>query len=335
MTMQILDSPSDDPRFNMAAEEYLMKETAGDYAFFYVNSPSVIIGKHQNAWAEINPAWMRRNGIPVIRRISGGGAVWHDRGNLNFSFILTGEEGKLVNFRQYASPVLEFLQELGIPAEFGKRNEMLVGGLKISGNAEHVHRKRVLHHGTLLFSSDLDMLRQALDAPSCRYRDRAVQSVPGSTANIRDFLEYPVDISEFRDRLLRHMLKEFGGSRLHTLNRADRARIAELVREKYSLWEWNIGYSPKYTFENAFEVGDLSLTVALEVERGIIRTCRLDAADPGKPGSDGILQGAPDTINLARDLAGKPHDPEGLRTVISSAGLVKPEWIDNFVEGLF
>ena len=172
--MLILDSPSTDPHFNLAAEEYLLKETDRDYAFFYINGPSIIIGKHQNAWAEINLPWTRKNNIPVVRRISGGGTVWHDEGNLNFSFVLTGEEGKLVNFREYAAPVLDFLVKLGIPAEFGKRNEIMVEGLKISGNAEHVFRKRVLHHGTLLFSSDLSQLKDALDTDPEEYQDKSI-----------------------------------------------------------------------------------------------------------------------------------------------------------------
>ena len=160
--MNILDSPYTDPRYNIAAEEYLLKETEDDYAFFYVNSPSLIIGKHQNSYSEINLEYIRSNRIPVIRRISGGGTVWHDMGNLNFSFILNGEEGKLVNFREYAQPVVDFLNTLGVKASFGSRNEILVEGLKISGNAEHIHRNRVLHHGTLLFNSDLDALKRSL-----------------------------------------------------------------------------------------------------------------------------------------------------------------------------
>ena len=123
MTMFILDSPSTDPYFNIAAEEYLLKATEGDFVFIYVNEPSIITGKHQNAYAEINLPYVLENNIPVVRRISGGGTVWHDPGNVNFSFILNGQEGKLVNFRQYATPVLTFLQSLRVPAEFGSRNE--------------------------------------------------------------------------------------------------------------------------------------------------------------------------------------------------------------------
>jgi hypothetical protein len=124
--MYILDSPSSDPHFNIATEEYLLKETTGDFTFIYVNDPSIIIGKHQNAYAEVNLPYILDNDIPLVRRISGGGTVWHDPGNVNFSFILNGKEGQLVNFREYTTPVLDYLRELKIPAEFGKRFIKLV-----------------------------------------------------------------------------------------------------------------------------------------------------------------------------------------------------------------
>ncbi len=336
MNMLILDSPSEDPRFNIAAEEYLLKETDHDYAFFYIDGPSIIIGKHQNAWAEINLPWTRRNNIPVIRRISGGGTVWHDRGNLNFSFILNGEKGKLVNFRQYATPILEFLKELGIPAAFGERNEILAGGMKISGNAEHVHRQRVLHHGTLLFSSDLEGLRQALDASPDLYQDKAVQSVRSRTANIRDFLDREMDISAFRRQLLGFIQRAFPGSERVEFRQAEIHWIETLAREKYSLWKWNIGYSPRYRLEREFILGQLKLRAELEVEKGRIKTISLSPAGQGSGDLDDILQTPAGSLeNLAGLLAGKDHDPDSLRAIIAADNLVKPQWIDNFVEGLF
>lgn len=275
MIMLILDSPSNDPRFNIAAEEYLMKETQGEYAFFYINDPSVIIGKHQNALAEINIPWIRQHEIPVIRRMSGGGTVWHDRGNLNFSFILNGQEGKLVNFRQYAGPVVEYLRGLGIGAEFGERNEILAGGLKISGNAEHIHRNRVLHHGTLLYSSDLSMLQNALDTDPDLYEDRAVQSIPCRVGNIRDLLDKPMDIAGFRRQLIANVMLHFQDSEIFALGERETGRIQELVLEKYSRWNWNMGYSPKYRLQREWMIGRILLKTELEVEKGHIKNCRL------------------------------------------------------------
>ena len=147
-----------DPYFNLAAEEYLLKSKNEDYFMLWRNEPSIVVGKHQNALAEIDLLYAREKGFKVARRISGGGTVFHDLGNLNFSFISNGEEGKLINYRKYATPIVEVLGMLGIEATFSKRDDILIEGMKISGNASHVYKQRVLHHGTLLFSSDLSDL---------------------------------------------------------------------------------------------------------------------------------------------------------------------------------
>ena len=153
-----------------------------------INDPSVIIGKHQAAHREVNTKFVTENKIPVIRRISGGGTVFHDQGNLNFTFIRQSEEGKQVDFRKYTRPVIDFLVSLGIDAKFEGKNDIKVDGLKISGNAEHVHRNRVLHHGTLLFSSSIDMLRNSIRTDKSCYTTRAVGSNPSSVMNLSEKL---------------------------------------------------------------------------------------------------------------------------------------------------
>ncbi len=254
--MLILDSPYTDPRYNIAAEEYLLKDTGEDYAFFYINEPSIIIGKHQNAYAEVNLGYIRKNHIKVIRRISGGGTVWHDRGNLNFSFIFNGEEGKQVNFKGYAQPVVNFLNELGVKASFGPRNEILVGDLKISGNAEHIHRKRVLHHGTLLFDSDLDALMQSLRVDPEKYKDKAIKSAKSEVTNIRESLGKKTHMKGFRSSIVKYFLEHHAGSSLFTLGSDDENRITKLVEEKYSRWTWNFGYSPRYRLTREWMLDD-------------------------------------------------------------------------------
>ncbi len=331
--MLILDSFSNDPRFNIAAEEYLLKERDEDFAFFYINKPSIIVGKHQNAWSEINHGWAWRNNIPVIRRITGGGTVWHDHGNLNFSFILNGEEGKLVNFREYAGPVLDYLLQLGIPAEFGDRNEMIVEGLKVSGNAEHVHRKRVLHHGTLLFSSDMNMLRKALDTDPNLYTDKSVQSVRSKTANIREFLYNTIEISDFRRGLLEYISKFYKNSEEYFLTYSDTSRIEELINEKYGLWSWNIGYSPKYNLEREIDLGSSRIRAELNVVKGQIRECNIQTLF-GVPERITTIE-IPNLEALAVQLTGIMHDPEAIRNLVETRELVQSEWIDTFVEGLF
>ena len=323
--MRLLDSPSTDPYFNIAAEEYLLKETDSDFAFIYANDPSIIIGKHQNAYAEINLPYIKEKQIPVVRRISGGGTVWHDPGNLNFSFILTGEEGRLVNFRQYAAPVLEYLQDLGVRAEFGSRNEILVDGKKISGNAEHVHRNRVLHHGTLLFSSDLQALGAALKVEKGKYRDKAVQSVRSSVANILDFLKPVTSMAAFRDGLALHLLEVFRGTEPYRLNEEDKARIWELVNLKYGTWEWNIAYSPRYSMKREFDWNGRQGVLSLDVEKGKIKMIQFTFDPELQEGFN----------RMAGILVGADHKPELIRSILSHSELASQGLIEHLIKVIF
>ena len=323
--MLILDSPYTDPRYNIAAEEYLLKETGEDYAFFYINEPSIIIGKHQNAYAEVNLDFVRKNQIKIIRRISGGGTVWHDRGNLNFSFILNGEEGKQVNFRGYAKPVVDFLNELGVKASFGPRNEILAGDFKISGNAEHIHRKRVLHHGTLLFDSDLDSLAQSLRVDLRKYQDKAVKSVRSEVSNVRESLGKQINMESFRSSLINYFLDIHKGSSLFILGGDDEYRIKVLAEEKYSSWSWNIGYSPRYRLIRECMLDDLAVSLNLSVEKGIIREIHLVSEGLDKRKCDAFMA----------QLTGAKHDPEIVDTVCREVALVKPDQIENFVYSFF
>jgi len=325
MTMLILDSPSTDPSFNIAAEEYLLKETDDDFAFIYVNDPSIIIGKHQNAYAEVNLSYIRENGIPLVRRISGGGTVWHDSGNVNFSFILNSKAGQQVNFREHAGPVLTYLQHLLIPAEFGKRNEILVAGKKVSGNAEHVYRNRVLHHGTLLFSSDLQALQKALAAAPGKYSDRAVRSVRSQVVNILDFLEPKISVSVFRNDLIVYLIGYFEGSARYELSGTDKERIGELVGQKYNTWQWNIGYSPKYRMSRKFDWNGKQVTVHLAVEKGKITEMEINPEDADRD----LFERLPAVMD------GVDHEPGQIRERLSASGLVSPLLIDYFVKTVF
>jgi lipoate-protein ligase A len=323
--MLILDSQSTDPYFNIAAEEFLLKERDGDFTFIYVNNPSIIIGKHQNAYAEINLPYILENGIPVVRRISGGGTVWHDPGNVNFSFILNGKEGQLVNFREYATPVLNFLQNLMIPAEFGSRNEILVEGKKISGNAEHVYRKRVLHHGTLLFSSDLFALEDALRTEHGKYQDRAVRSIRSKVVNIMDFLETGTDVSAFRKGLIGYLSGFFEDSQRYELSETDTLRIRDLVNQKYSTWKWNIGYSPRYKMTRESDWDGRPVMINMEVEKGRIKEIIIKSDD-----ADHEL-----FERLATVLTGVEHEPGEIGERMSEQGLDNPRLIDYFVKAIF
>lgn len=263
-------SHSNDPAFNLATEEYLLKEYSSDCFLLYRNTRSIIVGKHQNAMAEINLRYTLEHHIPVVRRLSGGGTVFHDTGNLNFCFIQSGVEGRLVDFRKFLMPVLELLHEMGIPAEYGGRNDLILEGKKISGNAEHVYHNRTLHHGTLLFSSDLDMLEQAILISPGKYRDKAVQSVRSKVMNIAGYLKEPMNIDAFENYIFNGLTQKFGIISDTSLAQDDLEKIEQLAALKYRTWEWNFGYSPAFDYLLNLKHGGQSFQMRIAVNNGII-----------------------------------------------------------------
>jgi lipoate-protein ligase A len=222
--MLCLNLDTTNPYFNLAVDEYLLKNKREEYLVLGINSPSIIIGKHQVAHREADTRVTYEKAIPVIRRISGGGTVYHDFGNLNFTFILNSKKGKQVDFRKYTLPVIEFLATLGVRAEFEGKNDLKVNGFKISGNAEHVYREKVLHHGTLLFSSHLDDLRSSLRKDRTSYSSRAVESNPSPVMNLRDITRDVNDIFEFRTTMLEFFLSREGNT-LIKLSEKDKSEI--------------------------------------------------------------------------------------------------------------
>ncbi len=268
-------SNSNDPAFNLATEEYLLRHTEEDAFFLYVNKPSIIVGKHQNALAEINFEFTREHHIPVFRRLSGGGTVYHDLNNLNFCFIRSGKKGQLVNFALYSQPILEALENLGIKAHFGKRHDIQIDNKKISGNASHVYKNRVMHHGTLLFNSQLDVLNNALKTNPLNFKDKAVKSVRSEVTNIINYTNN-VDFKEFTQYIFNYLLNYFEDSQSSTLDVAAIEQINGLVKDKFTTNEWNYGYSPNYSFKKRIKTSNSDrINVALNVSKGIISECQI------------------------------------------------------------
>ncbi|MCO5258359.1 MAG: lipoate--protein ligase [Lentimicrobium sp.] len=263
-----------DPYFNLAAEEYVLKKFERDSFMLWRNEPAIIVGKHQNTLAEINQDYVKENMIKVVRRLSGGGAVFHDLGNLNFTFIASGENHQLVDFRKFTQPILEVLQKLDIEARFEGRNDLTIDGRKFSGNAEHVHKNRVLHHGTLLFSAQMADLSSALKVDPDKFQDKAVKSVRSRVTNISEHLKIPLTVLEFRDLVLKHVMESTPGAELYSFTQDDIAAISRLRDEKYITWEWNFGYSPKYNFRKTVKTNGGKLEVTLEVVNGTIEKAR-------------------------------------------------------------
>jgi lipoate-protein ligase A len=268
--MLTICSESHDPSFNLAVEDFLLHNRKDDFIILSVNDPCIVIGKHQVLHREVNTKFTEEKGIPVIRRISGGGTVYHDRGNLNFAFIKQSEAGKQVNFRLYTDPVINFLLSQGVNAKFEGKNDIKVDNLKISGNAEHVFRERVLHHGTLLFDTNLDDLRQSLRAKSDNYSTRAVESNRTSVTNLKPRLHEIDDIDTFMKSIACYFNLNMPDMEAITLSKEETSAIKSLSETKYKTWEWNYGYGPPYTYSSWFEVEKKACRFRLVVKDGII-----------------------------------------------------------------
>ncbi len=316
------------PFFNLALEEYCLRhKTRDDFFVLYLNDRSVICGKHQNLYAEINYPYIKRNNITVGRRISGGGTVYHDPGNLNYSFITNSRDGETVNFRKYTQPVLDFLHKLKLDARLTGKSDLVIEGRKISGNAAHVFKNRSIHHGTLLFSSDIDELNSSLANNSSGYKGKWVQSNPGSVTNIRDHLQTDLDIKSFRDMFLEHVMNLFSGSSIYRLSDHDIFKVNKLVDEKYSQWDWIFGYSPPYTFEKLIGTKYGTVEIKIEVKNGIILNSKVEGEIFGKKGEK-----EPESV-----LTGLPHDEEVIKRSLASNYGLKPNDFEpgRFAEKLF
>lgn len=265
-----------EPYFNLAAEEYVFKNFTDDTFMLWKNDPSVIVGKHQNAFAEVNHQFIEERGIKVVRRISGGGTVYHDHGNLNFTFTSQGDPNHLVDFNKYNQVIVKVLDKLGIQADIGPRNSLFINGRKISGNAEHVYKNKVLHHGTLLFNSDLNNLEKAISPANLNYEDKAVKSISSKVNNINNFLQQSLGIDEFTDFIIAEMLKSDSEAYLYTFSEEDIRQINLLKDEKYTKWEWNYGYSPAFSFSTVLLTGDKSFPATIIVKNGIIEDIKVD-----------------------------------------------------------
>jgi len=267
------------------------------------SKPSVIVGKHQNVLKEVNTGYTQKKNIPVIRRISGGGTVYHDPGNLNYTVITTEtNREKLIDFRKFTKPVIAFLETLGIRAEFEGKNNLVISGKKFSGNSAHVFKNRVMHHGTLLFNTDLDVLDKTIHPElKDKIQDKAVQSIWATVTNIRDLLDTKPDIDVFKVNFQNYLLNYYSIKEIRELNKTDIQAIKKLIEDKYKTWEWNFGYSPVYVFRNEIQ----NIKVELKVKNGkIVDICFAGEVEKKE--------------KLERLLRNIPHREEDIKKVIYS-----------------
>lgn len=275
----IITSKTNNPAFNLAAEEVLLRKHKENIIFFYINSPSVIVGKHQNTLSEINLDYLQKNKIPVYRRLSGGGTVYHDFGNVNYCIIENGEPGHLVDFIRATTPVVEALKNYGVDARHGKRNDLLSGYKKISGNACHIYKSRAMHHGTLLFNSDLNQLTESLKADATKFQDKSVKSVRSEVVNISELVDGENDMGNFLNHISSFLQEKFLAKE-YEFSKTDLEEIENLMKSKYNTWTWNYGYSPTYEFTKRIKSENYIFTSKLKVEKGLITKIEIKTNHP-------------------------------------------------------
>jgi len=245
--MNYLNLKTTDPAFNLAVEEYVFDYLPRDrmYVMLWQNDNAIIIGKNQNTLAEINEAYVKEQGIRVVRRLSGGGAVYHDMGNLNFT-VIADAQGESLDFGRFCALVVKALQRVGVKAEINGRNDMTIDGKKFSGNAQYLRQGRVMHHGTILFDSNASVLAKALQVDEAKIQAKGVKSVRSRVTNVRPCLPVDMTLQQFRQILLNTILEEEPGEE-YVLTEKDLEIVETLKRERYDTWEWNYGHSPACT----------------------------------------------------------------------------------------
>lgn len=245
MPWSFIDVKTTNPAFNLALEQYAFDNLPRNRSWFLLwqNHNAVVIGRHQNTLAEINEEAVRERGIAVVRRLSGGGAVYHDLGNLNFTFIQDAARDGQLDMGLFCRPVAQALRAMGVEAQVNGRNDITIEGQKFSGNAQYVREGRVMHHGTIMYSSDLDAVGRVLRVDPEKIRAKGVRSVRSRVTTVQAHMPRPLPLEQFKARLLEEISRE-RPMEPYTLTRSDVAAVEAIKQSRYDRWEWNYGVSP-------------------------------------------------------------------------------------------
>lgn len=265
-----------DPYFNLALEEYLVKNWTGANSTFILwqNRPAVIIGRNQNTIEEVNQPFLDQEGIALVRRMSGGGAVYHDLGNLNYTLVVD-ENHDFANYDKFTRPVIKALDRIGVKAENSGRNDITIKGRKFSGNAQFKYRARLLHHGTILFNSNLEIMTRALNPGVHKVSSKGIKSVRSRVTNISEHLSQDLEVGDFKEILAQELLQLEPGQGTHLLSPDELQAVEALKENKYAAWAWNYGQSPAFNLRKTASLTWGHIDIRLEVKHGRIRACRI------------------------------------------------------------
>ena len=271
--MIYIESPSNDPYFNLSLEQYVFDNMSknNEYFMLWQNDNAIIVGKHQNTIGEINQEYVNEKGISVVRRLSGGGAVYHDLGNLNFTFIVDDGDISKFDFSQFCTPIVKALSKLNVQAEVNGRNDITINGKKFSGNSQYSKKNRIMHHGTIMYDSDISVVASSLKVSKDKIESKGIKSVKSRVTNVKEYMDKDIPIDEFKKLLLKYMFEDSDITE-YKLTDEDIKNIHKIKKERYDTWDWNFGSSPKYNIlkERRFD-GCGKIEVYMEVKDGIIK----------------------------------------------------------------
>ncbi|HGC7037620.1 TPA: lipoate--protein ligase [Streptococcus agalactiae] len=275
--MKYIVNTSNDPAYNVALEAYaFQKLTDIDEIFIlWINEPAIIIGRHQNTIQEINKEFIDKNGIHVVRRLSGGGAVYHDLNNLNYTIISNNTQEAAFDFQTFSKPVIDTLAKLGVKAEFTGRNDLEINGQKFAGNAQAYYKGRMMHHGCLLFDVDMSVLGQALKVSKDKIESKGIKSVRARVTNIVDHLSDKITVQEFSDAILAQMKEEYPEMDEYVLSDAELSEIQAMRDNQFATWDWTYGKAPEYTIERGVRYPVGKITTYANVENSTIKSVKI------------------------------------------------------------
>lgn len=314
--MLVVMLSSHNPYFNLATEEYFLKQREEEFFLLWRNAPCVVVGRNQNTRKEINYEYVTEHQIPVVRRLTGGGTVFHDLGNLNFTLIQRGVEDRFGNYEVFAKPVIEALGELGVTATLSGRNDLLIGDQKFCGQAQTMWHGRLMHHGCILFSANVEALVSALKVNPLKIKSKGIDSVRSRVTNIETHLPSPCSVEGFAE-LLKNRFLAVEGNTLYEVTAEDLQAIEQLVREKYETFDWNFGFSKEYSFQKDSRFSAGTITVSMEIREnaiwemeiagdffGVKPLEELEEALKGVPYEEGAVKAALEQENLKEYMAG-------------------------------